>query len=80
MHSPITDALLLKEIGYVLDHPGTLGRVGAYLKRLESDRAVLVKALEALVSMCGDSDDFRTRKGHQMAQARAALAQAGGMT
>lgn len=36
---------LLAQIGYLHDHPGTLGEVAAYMKRLEEKNQKLVTAL-----------------------------------
>jgi hypothetical protein len=43
-HTPAT----LAQIGYMHDHPGTLGEATAYMLRLESDRRKLVEALSRI--------------------------------
>lgn len=47
------DAALMREVGAMLDMPGSFGRVTAYMKNLERDNADLLEALKEYMSQFG---------------------------
>jgi hypothetical protein len=47
---------LLAQVGYMLDHPGTLGEIAAYMKRLEDKNGNLAKACSLLLEWVAEGD------------------------
>lgn len=62
-----------KQIGYMIDHPGSFGEVTSYFKKIEADRTNLLEAAEEALE-----ELYRVSPSRASPKLRAAIAKAKG--